>query len=211
MGMTLRIARFTLACSVLGPGLRGVLWTMGCRRHCPGCVSPEMQPFQGGEEVKTEELAEKFLANPDIEGLTFSGGEPMEQAAALNELISILRKKRDLSFFCFTGFLYEELLEHGTADQKELLNQLDILVDGPFVQEQYANLLWRGSANQRVHFLTDRYSEWKTRLSEPAQGLEFEFDSAGVPQWMGIPPLGFRDEFQRKMAELGVFIERGAL
>lgn len=209
MKTVVRVARYSLACSVLGPGLRGVLWVQGCRRRCPGCVAPEMQPPDGGAEISVDELADLYLNAPNLEGITFSGGEPMEQAEALAELVLKIRETKDFSFFCFTGFLLEDLIQSGTPAQKQLISLLDVLVDGPFVQEEYANLLWRGSANQHVHFLSDRYKEWEGRLTEPSQGLEVELDS-GVFQWMGIPPLGFRENFLSRMAELGVIIdERG--
>ncbi|MBR0191287.1 MAG: radical SAM protein [Thermoguttaceae bacterium] len=182
----------------------------GCRRHCPGCVAPEMQPFEGGFEISVDELADLFLNASNLEGITFSGGEPMEQAEALAELILKTREKKDFSFFCFTGFLLEDLIQSGTPAQKQLVSLLDVLVDGPFVEEEYANLLWRGSANQRVHFLSDRYKDWADRLSEPSQGLELEFDS-GMLKWMGIPPLGFREKFASKMAEFDIIIEKRSL
>ncbi len=206
MKNVIRAARYSLACSVLGPGLRGVLWVQGCGRHCPGCVAPEMQPFEGGFEISVDELANIFLNAPNLEGITFSGGEPMEQAEAIGELILKIREKKDFSFFCFTGFLLEDLIHFGTHAQKRLVSLLDVLVDGPFVQEEYANLLWRGSSNQCVHFLSDRYKDWSERLTEPSQGLELEFDSGSL-KWMGIPPLGFQENFLSKMAELGVIIE----
>ncbi|MDO4569966.1 MAG: 4Fe-4S single cluster domain-containing protein [Planctomycetia bacterium] len=204
----LRLARYVLRSEVLGPGVRGVVWVQGCARNCPGCTAPETHDFSLGFEMDVVDLADRFLYSPDLEGLTISGGEPMEQAEGLVLLVEMIRKSReDFSFFCFTGDRLSRLQEFGTPAQKRLLEALDVLVDGPYVQELHADLLWRGSRNQCVHFLTDRYREYENRLSEPGQGVEFEFDERGVPQWTGIPPRpGFRDEYREKMRAHGIVI-----
>src|SRR5476651_1168381 len=100
----LRLARRSNRCTVLGPGVRAVFWVKGCPLRCPGCVAPETLPFAGGEVVPISRLAEEIAALREIEGLTFSGGEPMAQAAALAELVDSVRARRDLSVVCYTGF-----------------------------------------------------------------------------------------------------------
>ncbi len=159
--------------------------------------------------MDVQELAEKFDASPDLEGFTFSGGEPMDQAEALTELIEELRRRRgdNPSFMSYTGYIFEELQKNWLQSQQRFVSNIDILIDGPFIESQYANLLWRGSANQRVYFLTPRYKDWESRINEPGQGLEFEFDENGVIQWAGIPPLNFKENFQKLMELQGVKIE----
>lgn len=159
--------------------------------------------------MDVQELAEKFDASPDLEGFTFSGGEPMDQAEALTELIEELRCRRgdNPSFMSYTGYIFEELQKNWLQSQQRFVSNIDILIDGPFIESQYANLLWRGSANQLVYFLTPRYKDWESRINEPGQGLEFEFDENGVIQWAGIPPLNFKENFQKLMELQGVKIE----
>ena len=159
--------------------------------------------------MDVRELAEKFDASPDLEGFTFSGGEPMDQAEALTALIEELRRRRgdNPSFMSYTGYIFEDLQKKLSFFQQKFVNIIDVLIDGPFIESQYANLLWRGSANQRVYFLTPRYKEWESRINEPGQGLEFEFDENGVVQWAGIPPLHFRDDFRKLMAKQGILIQ----
>src|SRR5947207_12067562 len=94
----IRLARRSNHCTVLGPGTRAVLWVQGCPFRCPGCVAPETLPFRGGEAVSVASLADELIGLPEIEGVTFSGGEPMSQAAALARLVDLVRTKRDLSF-----------------------------------------------------------------------------------------------------------------
>lgn len=207
---TIRIARYSLRCSTLGPGIRGIVWVQGCSQRCPGCTSPEMRDYNGGTEMDVEQLAQLFDASPDLEGFTFSGGEPMDQAEALNELILLLRQRRanNPSFMSYTGYIFEDLQKNLSDSQQKFVSNIDILIDGPFIESQYANLLWRGSANQRVFFLTPRYKSWGSRINEPGQGLEFEFDNNGVIQWTGIPPLHFRENFRKIMEEQGILIKQ---
>ena len=109
----LRLSNRSDRCTVLGPGIRAVLWVQGCPLRCPGCVAAETLPFAGGFEVRVQTLAEELLALPaDVQGVTFSGGEPTSQAAALCALIDALRARRDFSFFCYSGFTLEHLHHH---------------------------------------------------------------------------------------------------
>ncbi|MFO7906583.1 MAG: 4Fe-4S single cluster domain-containing protein [Planctomycetota bacterium] len=200
----LRLARRTNRCTVLGPGRRAVLWVQGCPSRCPGCVAPETQPFRGGQQMDVASLAEELSHVPDIEGVTFSGGEPLAQAAALLNLVDSIRLNRDLSFMSYTGYALEYLHQRGTAAQKAFLRRLDILVDGPYVASRHTDLRWRGSDNQRVHLLTPRYRHLEQQLHERGNWLEFTCDSQNEMHWMGIPPKGFREAFEGKMRELGV-------
>src|SRR5438132_12678699 len=115
----LRLARRSNRCTVLGPGVRAVLWVQGCPLRCPGCVAPETLPFAGGEVVQVSRLAEEIIALREIDGLTFSGGEPMSQADALIELVDRVRACRDLSIVCYTGFPLAYLRGKGTPAQQE--------------------------------------------------------------------------------------------
>ncbi|MDR0350635.1 MAG: anaerobic ribonucleoside-triphosphate reductase activating protein [Coriobacteriales bacterium] len=134
-----------------GPGMRLAVFVQGCRRACPGCHNPEAQSFEGGTPASVDELWEKVEGNPLLAGITLTGGEPFEQAASLVELARRTRGK-GLTVWAYSGYRYEELLA-GTPDEAaaELLEQVDVLVDGPFVEglKSY-ELRWRGSSNQRV-------------------------------------------------------------
>lgn len=205
-GRELRIARWSKRCSVLGPGVRAVVWVQGCPFRCPGCVAPESLPFEGGEIIGVNELAEQILALEDIQGVTFSGGEPMSQAFSLSNLAKILHDRRDFSVMSYSGFTLEQLLARGTNQQKRFLSELDILVDGLYVHERHTDLIWRGSDNQRVIFLSRRHEEWKSKMSSPGPGVEFEFEHDAV-SWMGVPPKGFREQFEDQLQRLHLLPE----
>jgi anaerobic ribonucleoside-triphosphate reductase activating protein len=202
----LHLARRSNRCTVLGPGKRAVLWVQGCKFRCRGCVAPETQPFHGGQEVDVALLADELCGLPDIEGVTFSGGEPMAQAAALVNLVDSIRHKRDLSFMSYTGYTLEHLLRRASPAQKALLARLDILVDGPYIAARHTDLRWRGSDNQHVHFLSPRYRHLATQANERGYQLECEHAADGTFHWMGIPPKGFREKLERNMLARGIVL-----
>ncbi len=138
---------------VNGPGRRAVVWVQGCLRKCPGCFNPASWPFEVNQLVKVADLAEQILSNPRNEGVTFSGGEPFWQAPALASLARLLKAK-GLTVMAFSGFTLEELQSpQAPPGAQELLQELDILVDGPYLQSQAIRSPHSlvSSRNQRVH------------------------------------------------------------
>ena len=133
-----------------GPGLRFTVFTQGCPHRCPGCHNPGTHDPAGGREVSVAELAAELSGNPLTDGLTLSGGEPFCQAAECAALARIARE-RGLNVWAYTGYTYERLLAGEVPDALALLEQVDVLVDGPFVEaEKSYAALFRGSANQRL-------------------------------------------------------------
>ena len=135
-----------------GPGLRAVLWTQGCGHHCEGCQNPQTWDFEGGGLVPIDAVKEAIDELEYQTGLTFSGGDPMYQPEACNEIAEYARSK-GLNIWVYTGFTYEEVLK--LAEKKpiyrEFLDKVDVLVDGRFVlKKRNLNLLFRGSSNQRL-------------------------------------------------------------
>jgi anaerobic ribonucleoside-triphosphate reductase activating protein len=151
-------------------------------------------------------LARELADDCEIEGVTFSGGEPMAQASALGRLIDLVRGRRDLSFLSYTGFTLERLRLSGTAAQQALLERLDVLIDGPFVRERQTDLQWRGSDNQRVYFLTPRYRHLEASIDQRGAWIEFEVAPDGSYHWMGIPPPGFRESVSLALRRLGIIV-----
>jgi len=154
--ISLRLFALAWPVTALGPGDRAVIWVAGCTRGCPGCISPEMQPADAGEDVPVDTLAARLerIAAP-LDGVTLSGGEPFDQAGALTVLLERLRATRpDWNVLVYTGYLLEEL--RGDPDRAGLLEYVDILADGPYRQEIPRVHPLTGSGNQRVHYLTPR-------------------------------------------------------
>ena len=136
-----------------GPGIRYVIFTQGCSKNCPGCHNPKSQPYDEGYLATADELMAAIEANPLLSGVTLSGGEPFDQAAALLPFVKRLKSERPhLSLWAFSGYLYEDLLEgRPTEAARDLLAEMDVLVDGPYMESlRTFDLLWRGSSNQRI-------------------------------------------------------------
>lgn len=150
MSQTIRIAGTIGESIVDGPGMRYVIFTQGCPHHCPGCHNPETHDFAGGTEMTTDGLLADIAKNPFIRAVTFSGGEPFCQPAPLTEIAAAL-KKQGYHVMSFTGYTFEELLALEDPAVRALLNELDLLVDGRFIEAQRnIDLRFRGSENQRI-------------------------------------------------------------
>lgn len=143
-----------------GPGKRFAVWCQGCAFHCAGCCNPHMQEFRKNHIVSTADLItliEKSAEKYDLEGVTLLGGEPFLQAEGFAEIAEWCQKN-SLSVLAFTGFLFKDLVAMNDINVNRLLNNCDLLVDGPFMQDQPdSERDWVGSKNQIVHFLSARY------------------------------------------------------
>jgi len=144
-----------------GPGLRYAFWVQGCSIRCtddclnPNCLDPAPKVLVPVDEAAAHIL--RLQVQHGIEGVTFLGGEPFDQAEALAELGRRVQAA-GLSVVTYTGHTLEHLQRQARPDWLALLAVTDILIDGPFVpQLRSDSLRWRGSSNQRLIFLTDRY------------------------------------------------------
>lgn len=156
-GSVLRVHNFLAESYANGPGKRAVIWVQGCPLACIRCWNPGLLDPGGGRLIGIESLINRLTALPDIEGLTVSGGEPTEQAAALALLLETVRQQTDLSVLLFSGRTMARI--KAMAGGSRLLAAIDVLVDGPY-DHRLANAdgAWPASANQNILFLTDRYT-----------------------------------------------------
>ncbi len=177
---------------VNGPGCRAVVWVQGCLRECPGCFNPDSWSFEMNQLISVEKLAEKILSNSRNTGVTFSGGEPFWQAPALASLARKL-KAAGLSVMSFTGFTLERLQsEYAPAGAQELIDQLDILIDGPFVESLAINDPTSpvSSSNQRVRVFNPAFQDKITWASDQTEIHIFKYGSrivTGYRGWMEQP------------------------
>ena len=179
----------------LGPGTRAVVWVQGCVFHCPGCIAPDWIPIRPARMISPEDLVDILLADPLVTGLTFSGGEPMLQAAGLARAARLARSRRELDIICFTGFQRAHLENippgPGVAD---LMEQIDVLIDGPYISRLNNNRGLRGSENQRVHYLTDRLKDSNLE-NQPRKAEVLVTD--GQALLVGVPPRHLGDAFNQ--------------
>lgn len=149
--MTLNVAGCNKESIVDGTGIRYTIFVQGCPHNCPGCHNPETHKFGIGTDLDFEQIYKDISCNVLLDGVTYSGGEPMCFAEKLIELSKYLKDKMgsEFTFWCYTGYVYEEIIKD--PKRLELLGYLDVLVDGPYIQEKRdLTLSFRGSSNQRI-------------------------------------------------------------
>ena len=189
------VAATWIGTEALGPGLRSVAWVQGCPFRCPGCLSPDWIPNRVARLVPPARLAAELLRDEAVEGLTFSGGEPMLQAAALAEVARRARQARDVTLICFTGFELQQLKRRPPgAGVDELLAQVDVLIDGRYVEARDDGRGLRGSDNQQVHHLTDRLA--RSGYDFVGRPRTAEIKVSGHEAYLiGVPPPGLVSAF----------------
>ena len=152
MSKTVRLAGIAYESLVNGPGMRRVFFAQGCKHKCKGCFNPETHSFEDGKIMDMDKLIKDVLDNPILKGVTFSGGDPIEQAHSFAYMAKAF-KNSNLNIWCYTGYTFEKLLEVMKVDTaiSELLNNIDVLVDGRFeINNKEEGLRFRGSTNQRI-------------------------------------------------------------
>ena len=168
----MRIANTVSDSIVDGPGLRFTVFTQGCPHRCPGCHNPQTHAFGTGRDCTPRELFERIRRNPLVSGVTFSGGEPLSQPSGFAELAALL-KETGYEIAIYTGYRFEELLKMRNPAVRRLLEQADVLVDGPY-RERERNILlrFRGSANQRILNLPASLKAGQAILMPPGRWRE---------------------------------------
>lgn len=146
-----------------GLGWRCVLFVSGCPHRCLGCHNEKAQSFSYGKPINKEELLDKIKDNSILRGITLSGGEPLcieNIPDTLDFLLEVKKLRPKFDVWCYTGYTYEELINRHDELTNKILNEIDVLVDGPFILElKDPELTFKGSSNQRIIDLN------KTRLS----------------------------------------------
>lgn len=152
MEKTIRLSGIAYESLVNGPGMRRVFFAQGCKHNCKGCFNSDTHDFAGGEERALDELIKDTLDNPILRGVTFSGGDPWEQADKFAYMAKIF-KDNGLNVWSYTGYTYEYIIENKDkrVGWNALLSNIDVLVDGRFDEDkQQDGLKFRGSTNQRL-------------------------------------------------------------
>lgn len=164
----IRVAGLMKESIVDGPGIRFAIFCQGCPHGCEGCHNPETHDFGGGNLFSITKIIKAIDENPLLQGVTFSGGEPLCQ---VRPFLSLARevKRRNLDLLIYTGYTIEELIERMKEEPEleELLRLSDHLVEGRFVQSlRNLSLSYRGSTNQRIIDLKDFFSTGKINSCE---------------------------------------------
>lgn len=172
--MKIRLATEICCDSIVdGPGLRMVIWVQGCMHNCYKCHNPETHNLCGGIEKEIDDIIKEIKNLKLQRGITLSGGEPFLQSKELT-IIAKEAKKSDLDIWCYTGYTFEDLCNRSNPlylDNMDLLNEIDILVDGKFdISKKKLGLRFKGSSNQRIidvrKSLEDGYTVLKYEYEE---------------------------------------------
>ncbi|MBT3535858.1 MAG: radical SAM protein [Rhodospirillaceae bacterium] len=154
--MEIRIHDILTKSAANGPGNRYVVWFQGCSLACRDCFNPATHDFNDGRILSVEEIMEDIRRQDNhISGLTISGGEPLQQPAALLALVNAVRRDTGLSIIVFSGYRKDEIERDPVGVR--VLDTIDVLVAGRYVPSRHRGSGLLGSSNQILHFLSDRY------------------------------------------------------
>lgn len=181
-GEKLNISHVDSSSYIYGPGKRYVVWLQGCTLACPGCWNVDMWPHKAKQLILRATLLSDILSTPGLEGVTFLGGEPIEQIDNVQWILEELQPS-NLGVMLYTG---HELLEvQSNKEMSGILDYLDIIISGRYLQGlRDTNLLWRGSSNQEIVLLSDRYIDYDF---EERNQVEIEIDEQGQQTILGFP------------------------
>jgi anaerobic ribonucleoside-triphosphate reductase activating protein len=182
-----QLHHFEPSSRVNGPGERAVVWLQGCTLGCPQCFNPETHSKTGGIAISVDDLLTQVKKLKSIEGITFSGGEPLQQIRPLISGVSRIRHETDLSVLIFTGFTWDEARRIPGFD--ELSKLIDVLIAGRYWAEKRLAHSLIGSTNKSLHFLTSRYT---IADLEAVPEAEVMIDEDGSISFSGIDPVQWK-------------------
>lgn len=194
----------------LGPGTRAAIWLQGCKRSCKGCMSLSTRPMNGGFLASISKLCESILTLKDIEGVTVSGGEPFLQPEALFVLLRTLRENSDLGVIVYTGYTLEQLRGlHDPLIDQILDEMVDLLIDGEYVDELNDGMGLKGSSNQRLLFLTDRYLPYREIYERKVRNIEVMMSEEEIFV-IGIPNRETWRQWETAAGEVRTAVDNGS-
>ena len=192
MSERIEISHYVLETKVLGPYTRSAMWVHGCCFNCKGCIAEEMNKAEL-DIVTVDDLVDTFANVESCEGITISGGEPFLQAGALSKMIKGIKARRDYGVIVYSGFTLEELERKNDTDISDFLGQIDILIDGRYLESMNDGVPFRGSSNQRIILLTERYADVfdEYYLKQKKRDIEIRIEEhkvymVGVPSEYGL-------------------------
>lgn len=198
------VARILYPVRVLGPGERIGIWFCGCTHHCEGCSNPELweQDPRYLTSVQTVmKLVQCITENHPVDGFTITGGDPFEQAEELMELLSYLTDISD-DILVYTGYDFEAILER----YPETLKYISVLIDGKYIESRNSGMLLRGSDNQHIIFLSEKYREsYSSYLAEQSSEIQNFTTHDGFVS-VGIHRPGYKSSLDAKLKQKGLIL-----
>lgn len=197
--MELKLYSIAYPVTALGPGHRVAVWVAGCPLRCKGCITPQLLSTDAGKSIAVTRLAQHLLRLPvPLDGVTLTGGEPFAQAEALAALLRLVKAGcPQWNVLMFSGFTLRQW-QHGDVTQRQLLQQIDVLVDGPYLAGKPGRHPLTASANQQLHLLTPQAQTLKPALDAlPANAANLGINPQGEDCLIGIVEPGARQRLHR--------------
>ncbi len=196
------IARIIYPIKVLGPGIRIGIWFAGCSHGCKGCSNPELWNADAKYELDCSQvmsLIDSIAETNQVDGITLTGGDPLEQPEALRELLPKLVLITD-DILLYTGYKYAQIRDK----YEDILRFVAVVVDGPYIEHLNYGEALRGSSNQRIIVLKKQYADdYRCFVSEaPGEIQNFFLENGFIS--VGIHRPNFRKELDALMTEKGV-------
>lgn len=176
----------------LGPGNRLVIWTLGCPRRCKGCSNPETQNPNPNADLSINQILERYDFNL-IDGVTISGGEPFMQISELHKLVLELKNRNVKDILVYTGYTLQELLDMGKREVEDILANISVLIDGPYIDELHLDHRLKGSSNQNIIYIDRNQIERYENYLVQEKKLDIIRLANGEVHFIGIPPKDYRE------------------
>ena len=190
----MNLARILYPVKVLGPGSRIGLWLCGCSRACKGCSNPELWKKRPEFEISVSEAFSMIHRIADfnkVDGFTFSGGEPMDQAADVAEIIRLVKTISD-DILIYSGYCIEELRAGNDTETHFILDEAAVIIDGRYIEELNDGAVLRGSSNQRINIINPKYyNRYQQYIAETHNQIQNFTTSNGIIS-VGIHHKGWR-------------------
>lgn len=200
-GSKIRISHYISETSVLGPGKRFAVWFQGCRKRCPHCIYPKGRGLDGGSLMDVAQLLAEICRQPDINGVTISGGEPFLQYQGLKQLVCGIKNRTSLDIMLYSGYTLQELNKRYGQEVMRFFQNIDLFIDGEYRWEEDYGSIYRGSDNQNIYFFTERFRPYREQIIQ-TKNRDIEFAVRQEEVYMiGIPPKDFHAKFISKIGE----------
>jgi len=186
----LSLGCFLARSEVNGPGIRAVVWVQGCPHRCEGCFNPQFQPFYPAQQIPVHDLLQGILSLPDINGVTFSGGEPFSQAGPLAELGARAREA-GLDVVTYSGYPYSQLATGAGPGWQDLLAATDLLIAGPYIRSLACTDSLKGSSNQQIIPISGKVAVPDGEGNTGGRNAEFTIAADGSITTSGFPDSAF--------------------
>ena len=195
----MQIGKMLFPVTSLGPGRRVGIWTTGCFRDCPGCINPDLQMSDPTKNMSIDEIAEQ-ISRFDYDGVTISGGEPFMQTEDLASLIRRITERGVHDILVYSGYTLDELEKRCDKDTEYILANISVLVDGPFIKDLQCDNRLKGSSNQNIWILKEKYGNTYKKYLEDKKTIDVFYVNNEI-HFIGIPSRNYQEEYRIRLQE----------